>query len=410
MNLHTILQGEDWVGDPPSQVPRPLRHKWDVATEQWLPVEDLGWDGSRWARADRGDTTLAQLSPFDPYIGEGTVWQRDVSAMPLATDSAAFAAWMAANINYGGGFGATSLNTSQAGTHPIQCYVVDSRMPGCNFQYITGNFVAGFATTVLSGWVPWPKDMFIPQAGQDSGLAILDLATGYFREYYFVAKSANRTNRWTCSTGGYSVAPRDLVGWAEQNYATQLTEGSHAVVRMHNHLGFIDIAGSRRGVIDHAIAYTCSNMNVPTSSGEAIMLDGTRYTSVGASWPALAGDGDSVGANIPIHGQWARLPMSLDLSATGPYPPFLRMVIQAIQTYGCVATDSNNFVHAFNTESGYAEYFNLGVDPWSSLGDVYQKFAKQCIDEGRPAANPFDMALFPWGELEFAPRNWGKPE
>jgi hypothetical protein len=329
--------------------------------------------------------------------------------MPLATKSADFAAWMAAHINYGAGFGPTSINTSVAGTHPIQCYMVDSRHPGCNYQYISGSFAAGYATRILTGLVPWPKWAFVPQGGQDSALAIFDVGTGILREYYFVARVAGYDNKWTCTTGGYSVAPKDLIGWAAQNYATQLTEGSSAVVRMHNHLGFIDISGARRGVIDHAIAYTCSNMNVPTSSGEAIHNDGTRYTSVGASWPALSGDGDTVSADAPIHGQWARLPMSLDLSSTGPYPPFLRMVIQAIQTYGMVATDTNNFVHAFNAEPGFAEQTWFGVDPWAAnAGDLFQKFSELNRREGRSTTDPFSMAAFPWGLTEWAPRNWGK--
>lgn len=365
------------------------------------------------------DYTWTRHSAFDPYLGAGTVWQRDVigAAMPLATKTADFAAWMAANINYGIGFGATSINTSVSGTHPIQCYVVDSRTPDCNYQYISnpsGNFGSDYATAIMLGegrGVPWPKWAFVPQAGQDSALAIFDVGSGILREYYQVARVSGYDNKWTCLTGGYSVAPRELLDWDEQNYATQLTEGSSSVVRMHNHLGWIDISGSRRGVIDHAIAYTVSNMNVPTSTGEAIYLDGTRYTSTGASWPALSGDADTISVDAPIHGQWARLPMSLDLSATGPYPPFLRMVIRAIQTYGMVATDTNNFVHAFNCEPGFAEQTWLGTDPWTAnSGDLFQKYSELNRLEGRSTTAPFDMAAFPWGLTEWAPRNWGKPE
>lgn len=408
--LVTIRQGEDWVGDPPSPRGRSAIYTWDVQTEQWVLQVPSIQHGTSWVLPP-DDYTWTRRSPFDPYIGEGTVWQRDVTDMPIATASADFAAWMATHINYAGGFGPTSLNTSVNGTHPIQCYLVDSRNPGCTYQYISpASYNPSFLATLLYGWVPWPSWAFVPQAGQDSGLAIFDVGTGILREYYLVSKMAGRSNRWTCVTGGYSEAPKDFVDWPEINYTTRLTEGSNAVVAMHNHLGWIDISGSRRGVLDHAIAYTCANMNVPTSSGEAIMLDGTRYTSVGASWPAKSGDGDSPGADVPIHGQWARFPSTLDLSATGPYPPFLRMVIKAIQQYGMVCTDSNNFVHAFNAEPGFHEQTWLGVDPWSPQGDVYQKFVQMNIDEGRSGTNPFDMSAFPWGLTEWAPRNWGKPE
>jgi hypothetical protein len=412
-SLTTIRQGEDWVGDPPSQPSRGLIRRWDSTSQQWVPVVPKSYDGFGWSTPPEYDYTWARRSAFSPtYLGEGTVWKRDVvgSAMPLATKSADFAAWMDANLHYGSGFGPTSLNTSVAGTHPIQCYVVDSRIPGTNYQYISpSSLVASYLSTLIYGWVPWPNWAFIPQGGQDSALAIFDLGTGILREYYLVSRVAGTENRWTCVTGGYSVAPRDLEDWGDWNYPTQLTEGSSAVVGMHNHLGWIDIAGCRRDSIDHAIAFTCANMNVPTSSGEAIRPDGTRYTSVGPSWPAKGGDGDTVSADAPIHGQWARLPMSLDLSSSGPYPPFVRLVIEAIQQYGMVCTDSNNFVHAFNAEPGFEEQFWLGVDPWSTNGDLFQKFAALNAAEGRDATAPFSMASFPWALTEWAPRNWGKP-
>lgn len=390
-------------------------HTWDSVREIWRPHVPKMWDGYGWSRPV-GDYTSVRRSPFEPYIGEGTVWTRTVADMPLHTNSAAQAAWMAANINYGSGFGPTTLNTSVGGTHPIQAHLVDSRIPGTNYVHMTcgGEGASGYGAQILSGWVPWPPylDSGDLQPGQDSSVVIVDIGTGLIREYYLVAQTAGYDNAFTALVGGFSLYERDLTNLAIDNYPTQLHQGSNAVVKMHNWLGWIDIGSARRGEINHAIAFTCANMAVPTSTGEAIQEDGTRYQYTGPSWPAQGGDGDSVPTadDIPIHGQWARLPDTLDLSSTGPYPPFVRMVIQAVQTYGMVCTDSNNFVHAFNAEPGFYEEQWLGVDPWSSGGDVQAQYVALNQKEGRSIIAPFSMASFPWDLTEWAPRNWGKPD
>lgn len=381
---------------------------WNADHGLWLPSVPKSWDGYGWSRPVE-DYTTVRRTPFKPYLAEGTVWTRDVSEMPLATKSADFAAWMAANINYGAGFGPTSLNSSVFGTHPIQVHLVDSSLSD-HKAYVTGTFPGGgggFGEFVLGGWVPWPEYETTVQTGQDSAITIIDVATGIIREYYYVVRVAGTKNRYTTTTGGYSIAPRELLGWAETNYSTQLTEGSSAVAMMHNHFGFIGIEEALNGQINHALAYTCSNMNVPTSTGEAIRLDDTRYQHTGASWPAKSGDGDTVSDDAPIHGQWARLPQGLDLQA---YKPFTRLLIQAAQTYGMVATDTNNFVHAFNTEHGGQWKAMLGTDPWAVGGAAYEMWSDIADQNGYQADKPFDVSDFPWHLTEWAPRNWGMPE
>lgn len=388
--------------------------RYDASRDEWVPAIPKTWDGNGWSRPE-DDYTTVRRSPFDPYLPTGSVFTRDVSAMPLATRSADMASWMAANVNYGSGFGPTALNTSVSGTHPVQTVIVDSRMPGIHRVHMTcgGIGASGYGHEVLSGWVPWPEwlDESCLQGGQDSGVVTIDIGSGLVREYYLVEQSAGYKNRFTASVGGFTLYERDLADLVERNYPMRLGEGSQTVVRMHNWAGWIDIAGARKGEIDHAIAFTCANMALPTSLGEAIDPNGLRYVTKGASWPAQSGDGDTSNPSdmVPIHGQWARLPMGLDLSETGPYPPFLRMVIRAIQKYGMVSTDSNNFVHAFNAEPGFYEREFLGVDPWSSAGDLAAKYRALNIREGRDPDDALSLAAFPWAQTQWAPRHWGAP-
>lgn len=403
---------------------------WDPILKLWKPMVPKSFDGVGFSRPLNDYTTIRQ-SVFDPYIGQGSIWTRSVANMPLHTNSSIQGQWMADNLHYGDGFGGTGFNTSVFGTHPIHPIFVDSRIPGTDYTYVkAGNPVPSYSPSyeqaVLSGKIPWPKwaDFSTLQDGQDSAVAIIDIGTGIIREYYMCLPATGQTNAINAQ-GAFTVYDRDAFknGWPTtptmlQNglvvdpYTTQVHYGRSSVVGMHNWLGWIDIASVRREQINHAIAFTCANMAVPTSVGEAIRQDGTRYQSLGPSWPATGGDGDTVpsGDNIPIHGQWAKLPNTLDLSKTGPYPPFVRLVIKAIQTYGMVCTDSNNFVHAFNGEPGFYEKAYLGVDPWTINGDLYKKYSAMNLAEGRDSTRPFDMTSFPWQLTQWAPRNWGKPD
>lgn len=379
-----------------------------------MPPTTRSFDGREWRSPSR-DVTTVHRSPYYPYLGEGTVFQRDVSNMPLATHSEDHAHWVANNINYGPGWGGTSLNLGGSGTWPVQPYIVDTHHPDAYYVYMEcgGVGASGYGAEILSGWVPWVPwlETKYLQPGQDSSVVIIDKRAGVIREYYWVRQKDGFSNRYTAMVGGYSIYKRGLEDIATENYAAQLQQGSNTVVRMHNWMGWIDIAGARLGKIDHAIAWTCANMALPNSIGEAIDPDGIRYQSQGVSWPAQSGDGDTENPSdlVPTHGQWARLPDNLDLSSRGPYPPFLRMVIRAIQKYGMVATDSNNFVHAFNAEPGFYDRVHFGVDPWEPGGDIFEKFRELSIKEGRDGNKPLSMVDFPWHLTEWAPRHWGAP-
>jgi len=425
--LLNLRASENWIGNPVGLVPRTMFRIYDSNANIWKPVSPKTYDGTTWSNQNLPDPTWTRQSAFDPYIAQNSVLTRSVSNMPVHSNSANQAAWMQAHINAGSGFGPTSFNTSVSGTRPIACYVVDSTMPNASFQQMTisgsavinpnlGNIdpLAGnnYAQSILNGMIPWPEWLtpkYAVQSGQDSATAIFDVGTGILREYYKVASTG--TNTWSATQAGFSIAPIGLDGWTDINYPLQFMYGYDAAVWMHNHLGFIGISEARNQQINHAVAFTFSNCATNSSVGEAIHPDGTRYQTTGPCWPALSCDGAAmpVSDEIPMEGQWATLPSDLDLTPSGPYPPFLRVILKAIQTYGMVGTDKNLFVHAFNAEPGFAEKEFFGVDPWSAQGDVYNMYQNLNNLESRGSISPFDLSLFPWDKTIWAPRNWGAP-
>lgn len=382
--------------DPHSQRWRWLEPKThDQATDQWaghpLPASPSAFRGSLF---------------WPKYVADGTVLTRDVrgTAMPLASNSAQCARWMDANALYtaGGAWGSkTSLNTSVFGTEPIAVYVVDSTAPGCDWQYVDSvSAGAGYnqteVDTFCKGRIPLPAWVTPPPQG-DKGLALFDLGTGIMREYFMFQPVPDKPGHWTAWTGGYSVARPGLVSLAETNPGLQLRTGSNAVVGMHNALGFLGIAELIGGQVNHAVAFTCSNMGK------------------GPSWPARGADGLSTDPDAPHEGQWFRLPASVDPlnnPSTGqPYHPLTQVIIRAVKRYGGFASDKNLWCHAFNGENGRPWKQLHGKDPWyrdavdntgKSDGILVQMY-------GNPATRGIDVSDFPWAPTEWAPIDWGRP-
>ena len=365
------------------------------ANGRWAPVVPKTWNATAAAWTDDPlppDPGVFKGSLFKPYIAQGTVLTRDVSAMPLDPQSSTLAAWMDANTPYspGGGFGAkTSLNTSEYGTQPIEVYVVDSRARGCEFQYIDS---IGGGSPFLTGPIPWPT-WAVPASGGDQSMAIYDLGTGIMREFFFVEPVSGSPGHWTAGAGGWSLANPELRDLATTNYAMQLREGSSAAVAMHNPLGFIGIAEVLSGSIGHAICFTTSQMQT------------------GQSWPAKQGDGSYTGTDAPVEGQWCRLPSSVDPSG---YNPLTGLIIRAFQTYGAVATDKNLFVHAFNAEGGRTYKHFYGTDPWHKDGtDTSGDSDGVCVQAltalGGDRSLSLDVSDFPWDLTEWAPVDWERP-
>lgn len=377
-------------------------------------------DGSNWVPAGANPhPEIVWPSAFTEghYLGEGTVWQRDVSKMPLAENSEVMAAWMWDNLvdpwgnkGYLGDFSqsprlkaaipGTGLNISNhpGSTSPIAMYLVDSSVPSC--PMVDMKCVSGFPA--MPAWelraieknVPFPSFAH-PGVKGDQGMAIYDVATGVLREFFMVSKQPDGT--WT-GTIGYSTATPGLRSLADDNYGTQLRSGSSAVARMHNNLGFIGISEVRGGAINHALAFTfgaVAHGNPP-------------------SWPASGSDGkspESEKSKSPTHGQWGRVKASVDPMhnpRTGrPYNPLTRMLIVAAQKYGLVGTDTNSWVHAFNVEDGSMEQAFFGQDPWVDPNGLRLHIAQEYKV---PPELSLDVSDFPWDQTEWAPVDWGRPD
>lgn len=358
---------------------------------------------------------------FNPYIGQDTVWTRSVATMPLHANSATMAAWMWSESptrfrdcvgTASGAFGAkTAFNHSLLGTHPIAACMVDSTDPLCRFQVIDTVSGPGMAQAdqdaILKGPIPWPTG-FLPAQNGDRGLAIYDKGTGLLREYFMVQPVTNKPGHWTASTGGYSLCKPHFEDLPETNYATQLQAGSSAVVLMHNSLGFIGIDEVRRGVIGHAVAFTMANATCgKPASWPGIWSDGKFPDSAWSGWSNNGGSNGLYPGDSPRHGQWGRLPSTVDPMlnpTTGlPYKPLTRLIITAAKTYGLVGTDTNAWCHAFNGESGQREKAIHGVDPWTASGELAMLLRPE------DPANAFDVSDFPWNLTQWAPFDWGRP-
>ena len=349
------------------------------------------------------DTKYAGLvldGVFSPtYLGKGTVWQRDISNMPIDPNSSTLATWMDTHSpdpwNTSAFGDKTALNTTAFGTHPVPLWVVDSSHPDCHYQYIDKVGGTGLTTEdidrYLLGKIPMPK-LVKPAQNQDRGLAIWDIGTGIIREYFMVI--ANGEDHWNTGTGGYSVCDPGFKNLAKVNYATQLQRGHNTVSCMHNSLGFIGVSEIVNGKIDHALAFTTANF--------------AKFLA--PSWPAKMSDGkapETEQGKTPTHGQWARLPKTLDPMnnpKTGrPFNPLTRLMIKACQEYGMVSTDTNAWCHAFNAEHGFLWEAILGEDPWKKGG-----YLSKILSPYDPEI-AFNISDFPWDLTEWAPVDWGRP-
>jgi hypothetical protein len=397
----------------------------DPAAYRWRTRYPWLWSAARstWEE-QRGGSSLPGMhlpSMFDPYMGEGTIWQRDVSSMPLHAQSATMAAWMWSETPTrfascagaaSGAFGSkTGFNTSSFGTHPIPACIVDSTEPGCRFQYMDSvagpNMTTAEVDALLKGPLPWPTG-FAPAHMGDRGLALYDLGTGILREYFGVLPVTDKPGHWTAATGGFSLAKPWLEDFVETNYATQLQAGSSAVVLMHNSLGFVGIDEVRRGHIGHALAFTMANATCgKPASWPGVWSDGKFPNASWSGWAENGGANGPYPGDSPRHGQWGRLPASVDPDfnpSTGlPYNPLTRLLIEAAKTYGLCGTDTNAFVHAFNGESGNREKALYGVDPWAASGEL-----AQILNPSDPST-AFVVSDFPWNLTQWAPFDWGRP-
>lgn len=388
---------------------------------------------------------------FHPTRGihQNTIWQRDVTKMPLHPNSQKMAQWMWDNTpdpygtgwmrgQKGGGWGSkTSLNTPVGNTSAIAAYVVDSTHPDTEWAWMecrtdgmstissdrtpleTPGQLRGHYNVqkILSGRIPLPLGaQSAATKGGDYGMAVYDIGTGIWREYFNAhgplkdKKGPNGEPYYTATVGGFSVNDpgRDI---SRTNYATQTQTGQSAVVCMHNSLGFIHADEIRAGEIHHALAFTFGAVAAERADRDANGNVTKLYST--PSWPAAGSDAKAPPEhwpNSPKHGQWGRVSADVDPKfnpRTGqPYNPLTQLLIRAAQKYGLVGTDTNAWVHAFNAHTSVPEMLYMGTDkdPWQHEGEL----AKLLWPEKAYAA--LDISDFPWDLTEWAPVDWGRPD
>lgn len=407
-----------------------MRKKYGEAAWDYTQKFHYSDQGQAWVEVIQGDQDDAAFltSHFDSdnYMGEGTILQRDISAMPVHTDSQAMAASLVrfSPFSAAGGFGSrTSLNTSAYGTQPVHAYVVDSNHPATQFQQWDARSLGcpgDELALYMKGAVPQAQWM-IPAQNHDYGLAIYDRATGIMRELFMAKKNA--AGAWT-GVGGYSHNTPGLKGLAQDNWALQQRRGLATVSGMHNSLGFVGISEALNREIRHALCFTIS-----TAFSFPPGVDRTDKSQQIISWPSRASDGklemyspggasydpnnpkhvhDAASVKTITHGQWGRLSADVDPMhnpETGrPYKPFTQLLIRAAKKYGLVATDTNLWCNAFNTEQGRTFKHLYGVDPWEPGGIIAQRYIDPI--SGKPSLEVDD---FPWGKTEWASLDWGRP-
>jgi len=322
----------------------------------------------------------SQQSLFEPYIAQGSIFTREVKNMPLATNSAAIAAYMPKMpAEYlPERFKKTVLTTLSTTSYNIPIYVVDSNNPSqeyANFESKDNRVIyKKDLVQYTTGRIPLPK-YAQPAGGGDKSFAVYDRATGMMREYFHAVKDEKGT--WHFSASGYFKAKPNFKDLGKDNFAMQHTTGGSAVVCMLNPLSQIGIAEARKGEIKHALSFTIAN------------------AGKGFSYPAKQGDGTSTNPNAPLEGQWFRIDPKIDLNKL-KLRPFTLLVAKAVQKYGGYAADKNLFCHTFTAEHPINEMVQGKPNPWERGGDIYEKY------------NGIDLNDFPWHLTQWAPVDWGK--
>lgn len=340
----------------------------------------VGLGSARSAQAAVAEPGVLFDDVYSPYLAAGTVLRRRVRNMPLASNSAAIAAYMPQMPRDFAGtrfpWLVTSLNTS---SYTIPIYQVDSTVVGCptvQFTIQPSSTLSAAIRPFVEGTIPFPS-WAVAAGGGDYPLAIYDRGTGMVREYFQASQTA--PGQWTATFAGYYQAPSGLADIAFTDPSLQLTAGSSSVVGMMSELGQIGISEALAGEITHALNFTITNST----------------TSPLYSWPARGGDGKDTTGNAPAEGQWFRIPPDLDLTTLN-LRPFTLLIARAVQKYGGFASDKNLWCHAFNAEHPAVYQRKTGeVDPWGAGGKVRLKYG---------SLDPND---FPWQLTQWAPVGWG---
>lgn len=229
-------------------------------------------------------------SPLDPdrYLGTGSFVQRDISAAPLAANSERISAFgdgplpdlylnedwrrrLKTGASIGGG----------AASHDnIPIYTVDSSNPFQDFATFasTDSRVTTFPrlTEVTTGTIPLP-DWAKASDGGDRALAVYEVATGIFRDYYGAAQDDDGV--WNFASAGHFYADPDTGTVGSDNYWLQYLQGANSVVGIANELTQVGAEELRSGVIGHAVSVTFPSYLAGQVSFPAKQTDGKLASS-----------------------------------------------------------------------------------------------------------------------------------
>jgi hypothetical protein len=309
-------------------------------------------------------------SPVGGVFGPASEWKRDVSAAPLAVNSAEMVQGLVKQVatHYGtAAFNANQYSTTFFVAKPGTPRK-DVKFNDCQGKGYVPSQLHDPAQGAHFKDVPIP-DEAVPAAGTDSELTVWDPATDQLWEFWVAKK---RTDGWYACWGGRIDRVSTSPGFFPNRMGATATS-------LPNAGGMVGLAEARAGRIDHALSLQ--------------LVDLEHFTVV--SYPAQRSDGwnpEKVPRRIP-EGTRLRLDPGVDVDALNLHP-LAKLIAKAAQKYGFIVTDRSGAVAVLG-ESGAPEQARTGTDPW------------QALLKGTPGYAM--MRNFPWHKLQALPHNHGKP-
>jgi len=317
-------------------------------------------------RSGEPDPAAAPVAPAAtgyPF-GVHSVWRQDVSAAPVATDSAALVAGLAAQVSdHYGGVAAFNVNSYTASFYEVPAGAprVDVVWDNCQNKDYTPKGLLGAGGQLTQ--VPVPEDA-VPAAGRDAQLTIYSPSTDQLWELW---RARDVDGRWQACWGGRIDHVSQSPGYFSGGFGAS---GSGLAISG----GMVWADDVRSGHIEHALSLA--------------IIDVRHWKTV--SWPAQRSDGSDRSADAIPAGTRLRLDPSVDLAALD-LTPTARMIGEAAKRYGFIVTDKSAAV-AVTAESGGN---SATGDPWPGLLGGVKSYQV--------------MAGFPWGRLEALPADYGRP-
>lgn len=310
-------------------------------------------------------STNPYLAPTASIFGAASIWRENISAAPLAADSAVQVADLARQVrdNYGGraafNNGAYSVGyvTAPAGT-PLTTVAFNN----CQGKSYTPSGLYDGVKNFVG--VPIPGNA-LAAPGSDHNLTVWSPSTDQLWEFWVATPTATG---WSACWGGRLDHVSTALGYFGGGMGTTATGLSHAG-------GMVRVQELRAGAIDHAIS-----LNV---------IDAAAFWRY--SWPAQRSDGyDPNGVHPIAEGTRFRLDPSVNVDTLDLHP-VARMIAKAAQKYGFIVQDKGGAVAVIGENGGGAAG---GVNPW---GEVLAGTPSYAVLQG-----------FPWDRLQALPKNYGK--